>query len=318
MGPFIDVRRFSTDGLGAVAREAWCDRISTLGRLFETTPEEPFAVASSGFALGDLQLGYSTITAQRWERSAAMARRDGVDWLTVNVRDHGAAQGDAGGSGFSASGTSAILIDMSQASDHVSQASKTALLTIPRPIAEAVLGPVRALHGTVISAEGSALLRAHLRQLSHMADRIPVSQGGRLAGGLVDMVAVALAMDGRPVVPGADAVDRALRQRAQALIDARLTSATLTAATLAKALGISRSTLYRLFAQDGGVMAHIRDRRLDRAHALIGDAATVAPIAAVAEQLGFCDAAHFGRLFRARYGITPGEYRAIRRAQRSA
>lgn len=319
MGPFIDVRRFSTGGLAEVAaREAWCERTSTLGRLFETTPSERFATSSTGFALGGVQIGYSTISAQRWQRTAAMARRDGVDWLTVNVRDRGAAQGDAGGADFSASGTSTILIDMAQPSDHISQASRTALIAIPRPLAEAVLGPVRALHGTVISPEASTLLRAHLRQLGRAADRIPVEQGGRLAGGLVDMLAVALAMEGRPVSPGADAADRALRHRAQMMIDARLTSATLTVAALGRALGVSRSTLYRLFADQGGVMAYIRDRRLDRAHALLGDAATVGPIAAVAEQLGFCDAAHFGRLFRARYGITPGEYRAMRRAQRSA
>ncbi|MEG3182224.1 helix-turn-helix domain-containing protein [Sphingomonas sp. LT1P40] len=314
----ISVQRFSTRDIEARERyDAWHSRPSTFGSLFDTRPHEPFAAQAAGFAMGPLQIGFSSICSQSWSRTAAMARADGVDWLAVSVRFAGRADGDASDDGFSAHGSGSLFLDLAQPSAHFSEASETSLLLMPRHVAEAALGPVRALHGAVLSPAGSAMLRAQMRQLQLLAPHIPVDQGGRMAGVLLDLLAIGLAMEGRSIeVPGS-AIDRTLKQRALAMIDARLGSATLTAANIARALGVSRSTLYRLFVEEGGIAACIRTRRLDRVHALLGDAGTIEPVVALAERWGFCDAAHFGRLFRERYGMTPGEYRAMRRAQRT-
>ncbi len=314
----ISVQRFSTRDIEARERyDAWHSRPSTFGSLFETRPHEPFAAQATGFAMGPLQIGYSSICSQSWSRTAAMTQADGVDWLAVSVRFAGRADGNANDDGFSAHGSGSLFIDLAQPSQHFSEASETSLLLMPRCVAEAALGPVRALHGTVISPAGSAMLRGQMRELQQLAPHIPVDQGGRMAGVLLDLLAIALAMEGRPVTVSDSAVDRTLKQRALALIEARLGSATLTPANIARALGVSRSTLYRLFVTDGGIAACIRTRRLDRVHALLGDAATLEPVATLAERWGFCDAAHFGRLFREHYGMTPGDYRAMRRAHRT-
>lgn len=277
-----------------------------------------FETRSQSFALGGIQIGFSTFCSQTWVRSAAMARADGVDWLTVNVRFAGAAQGNADCGDFAAVDGSTILVDLAQPSSHFSERSDTALLMIPRALAESVLGPVRGLHGAAISPDGSALLRTHLRQLQQSVHDIPVSQSARMQGVLMDLLAVSLAMEGRPVAVSGEARDDAARRRALAAIDARLGSAQLNTASLARGLGISRSTLYRLFSAEGGVNAYIRKRRLERVHQLLGQPATREPIAVLAERWGFCDAAHFGRLFRETYGMTPGDYRALRGALRDS
>ncbi|MCW4463291.1 helix-turn-helix domain-containing protein [Sphingomonas sp. BT-65] len=317
--PAISVHRFSTCGIEARERhDAWRERPSSFGRLFETVPHEAFDTRSSFFSLGSIQVGFSTFCSQTWTRTTAMARADDVDWLTVNVRFAGAARGDSELADFAVPTGGTIMVDLAQPGSHFSERSDTALLMIPRALAESVFGPVRSLHGAVISPSGSALLRTHLRQLQQSVHDIPAAQGERMSGVLLDLIAVSLSMEGRPVAPTADAFDGAVRQRALAIIDARLGSAQLNPASLARSLGVSRSTLYRLFGADGGVNACIRQRRLEHVHQLLGQSTTSEPIAVLAERWGFCDAAHFGRLFRAAYGMTPGEYRAMRRALRAA
>ncbi|WP_447727014.1 helix-turn-helix domain-containing protein [Sphingomonas koreensis] len=319
LDPAIQVQRFSTDGVEEQVRhDLWRSRPSSFGRLFETRPHEAFETSSAYFALGGIQIGFSTFCSQTWTRTAAMARADGIDWLTVNVRFAGGARGDADCGDFTAANGSTIIVDLAQPGSHFSERSDSALLMIPRGLAESVLGPVRGLHGAAISPAGSALLRTHLRQLQRSVHDIPTSQGARIAGVLMDLLAVSLAMEGRPIAVSGEVQDGAVRRRALGAIDARLGSAQLSAASLARELGISRSTLYRLFSAEGGVNAYIRTRRLERVHQLLGQPMTSEPIAMLAERWGFCDAAHFGRLFREAYGMTPGDYRAMRRAMRDA
>lgn len=319
LDPAISVQHFSTDGVEEHARhDLWHSRPSSFGRLFETRPHEAFETRSAYFALGGIQIGFSTFCSQSWTRSAAMARADGVDWLTVNVRFAGRATGDADCGDFSVGSGGTVLVDLAQPGSHFSERSDTALLMIPRALAESVLGPVRGLHGAAISPAGSAMLRTYLSQLQQSVHDIPASQSARMAGVLMDLLAVSLAMEGRPVATSAEARDGAVRRRAVTAIDTRLGSAQLSVASLVRELGVSRSTLYRLFGAEGGVNAYIRTRRLDRMHQLLGQPGASEPIAILAERWGFCDAAHFGRLFRETYGMTPGDYRALRRESRGS
>lgn len=308
--------RFATGDLPERDRhEAWCSRSpSTVGRLYETRPHEPFDVATDLVLLGPLKIHFSTISGQSFERTQAMVAADGVDDLVVNVRFRGGAVGDMNGAALDALGESTLLTDMAQPQHHVSEASSTAYFHIPRALAERYLPSVRSLHGLAIPPSTAALLREHLRQIWRHADRLPVDQGTRLAGTVMDLLAVAVAQErGGRATP--EAVAGAAMMRARAEIEARLGSATLTVATLCRALGMSRSALYRLFEDEGGVHAYIRQRRLESVAAALGESTERDRIADIAERWGFCDAAYLGRLFRERFGMTPSDYRAFSRSR---
>lgn len=98
-------------------------------------------------------------------------------------------------------------------------------------------------------------------------------------------------------------------QRAHALIRENLQSPTFGEADIRRALGISRSSLYRLFAPLGGVKRCIQRERLAQARILLADPHNEKPIFKVAEELCFCDASSFSRAFRNEFGISP---RAVR------
>jgi AraC-like DNA-binding protein len=83
---------------------------------------------------------------------------------------------------------------------------------------------------------------------------------------------------------------------------------TVELATLSRAVGLSAFHLIRVFRKATGLTPHawLVDYRINRARDLLR--AGVAP-SDVALRCGFADQAHLTRLFKARLGVTPGQYR---------
>jgi AraC-like DNA-binding protein len=70
---------------------------------------------------------------------------------------------------------------------------------------------------------------------------------------------------------------------------------------------MSRSHLYRLFEDAGGVARYIQRRRLHEAHAILSHPATTKPISLIAEEL--CFPTSFSRAFKREFGCSPSEAR---------
>ncbi|HEY0201019.1 MAG TPA: AraC family transcriptional regulator [Burkholderiaceae bacterium] len=82
----------------------------------------------------------------------------------------------------------------------------------------------------------------------------------------------------------------------------------LTPQTLAKALQCSRAQLYRLFDMEPlSVKAALREIRLLHSMDMLRQAGPGVNVGAVADACGFSDASVFGKLFRQRFGATPGD-----------
>jgi AraC-like DNA-binding protein len=93
----------------------------------------------------------------------------------------------------------------------------------------------------------------------------------------------------------------------------------LTLATLAAALASSPRQIQRAYADCGGgcFREDLRARRLQAAAELLAGQPSIA-VAEVARLVGYPRAAHFSRVFRACFGVTPGEFRARARTAGSA
>ncbi|MCK6449803.1 MAG: AraC family transcriptional regulator [Alphaproteobacteria bacterium] len=104
--------------------------------------------------------------------------------------------------------------------------------------------------------------------------------------------------------------ERLLLGDAKREIARRLDDPALSVATIALALGVSRSALYRAFRHaPKGVNAHVAEARLERARALLMQDFAL-PIGEVALACGYENLWTFNRLFRRRFGCTPTEMRA--------
>jgi len=100
----------------------------------------------------------------------------------------------------------------------------------------------------------------------------------------------------------------ALAARARRLLD-RNVREMLDLRALANDVGCAPAYLSRLFRQTYGVAPseYLIRRRVEKARALL--AGSKKPIAAIARDLGFHDASHFGRHFRRLAGASPLEFR---------
>lgn len=93
-------------------------------------------------------------------------------------------------------------------------------------------------------------------------------------------------------------------------IDRHLSDPSLRPQLIADAHHIALRTLQLIFAERGETVSdRVRRLRLDRCRADIAQSGR--PIASVALHWGFVDAAHFSRVFRERYGMSPREARAV-------
>jgi AraC-like DNA-binding protein len=107
-------------------------------------------------------------------------------------------------------------------------------------------------------------------------------------------------------------------QRAQDYIERHLGEGDLTPDRIAAVHNVSTRTLHRMFESQGSTLGRwIRERRLERCRAelLAADAESDA-VSVIAARWGLTDAAHFSRIFKASYGVSPRTYRLDHRGHR--
>ncbi|MET0877141.1 MAG: acetamidase/formamidase family protein [Tardiphaga sp.] len=132
-----------------------------------------------------------------------------------------------------------------------------------------------------------------------------------IAQGLADLLPIFLRQCAAPTDSGGTATRSAILHRICQTIERRLGDADLAPGRVAQAEGISERYLQKLFEGTGSSFTHyLRERRLQRAWAdLSSPAEAQHSISEIAYRSGFNDSAHFSRAFRARFGLSPREFR---------
>lgn len=98
-------------------------------------------------------------------------------------------------------------------------------------------------------------------------------------------------------------------RRAEQVIRKNLSSPALSPELVADACGISKRYLHELFGDTNQTVSQfIRDERLVAARNLIASSRTLS-MAEISYRFGFCDQAQFSRLFKAKFGQAPSEWR---------
>lgn len=302
---------YSTESFAPSDRhEAWQNRMwPSLAPLYATLPQVPFDTSSMTAHFGGLSLAYVDMTGQSWRRDAAMVRSRPHDALGVNFCLIGRARGIMGARSFEQPAGAAILLDFAQESLHESTGGRTIQLVIPRGMATDAGLDVAELHGLVLQSPAVRMLTSHILRIREALPDLASEDGPRLARSVLDLVVVALSAGGRAEAKATEALTATALARAQMEIRRNLGSPALTVTNLSRSLGISRSTLHRLFEEEGGVQAYVRNHRLDAVRRALRDPGNQDRIGVLADRYGFSDAAHLSRLFRERFRETPSECR---------
>jgi AraC-like DNA-binding protein len=310
----------STDGVPAKQRLAYW-RESVMRRMVPLAVEgtnSPFRgrmrrIVGDGLEL--IEFASGDVVAVR---SPGRCRIDGCDDITIDMMRHcSAAWMEHGGTQRVKAGD-LYLVDYARPSEVRRGMHCTVGLTMSRRLAREVLGPNDAPRAGMKFAPGglARVLRHHLQKTFDEADRMSGVERAAAAKAAGDM-ALALLQIGNGRAPDPERFVDGYRLAALGLIDRACADPDLTPERIALALGCSRATLYRVFAEHGeSVSAAIWRCRLEQARRMLTSAHGIGrPIAEVAAGAGFRDLPSFTRMFRRRYGLTPGDAREAARLQ---
>jgi AraC-like DNA-binding protein len=171
-----------------------------------------------------------------------------------------------------------------------------------------------ALDGAADNAPGGALAALLADFLIALDRRLPSARPEDLPGMVAavrGIVTACLAPSPATVEAARHPLDACLLDRARTIVRANLDSPSFNPRLLGRALGVSRSSLYRMFDPIGGVAAYIQRERLHEAHARLCDPGDPRSIVRIARSVGMLDASGFSRAFKRLFGYSPREARAI-------
>ena len=166
-------------------------------------------------------------------------------------------------------------------------------------------------HGFDLHAPEGRILANALRTLVAEMPNVTQEAAPFVGGGFTGLVEGLL---GRGLSSSSQAVIRTARAKAMRdYLERHLHNSTLGSDELSQAFGAARATIYRDFAEDGGVARYILRRRLQRAFDDLADhAGRRGLVQATAEQWGFASVSHFSEAFVGQFGVRPSEVIGLR------
>jgi AraC-like DNA-binding protein len=301
----IPLLKFSTADFDERDRlEAWRSAIAPMFDI-AATPDNPkrFSGEALSAHLGPVIVGGTRVDALAYERTPLKIRTDQLDYYVVRfdfIR---------GPDNRPIDRTPIMIMDMGQALVRPPAAMDCVCLFVARDAMDAVMQNADALHGRAVDGALGRLLGDYMISLADAAGQMTLEEAPRAAAATQALLAACLAPGPENNERAAAPLHATLRRQARRLIEAELLDPQLSAETLQARLRISRSTLYALFNEEGGVARYIQSRRLAAVHQALADPDERRRIADVADAFGFTNEAHFSRAFRRQFGYAPSEIR---------
>jgi AraC-like DNA-binding protein len=315
----VNLRAFSTDDVHPRDRFAyWSDAVcASFVRLDCDRNGEratPFYGSIHTSAVDQINLSKVVAAAQLVTRSPAqIARSSDTDLLvSVQVEGNGSVEQD-GRIAALQPGDFALYDSTRPYKLRFAGAFQQVVLQMPRAKLIDRIGVTETITAVRVSGQSglgriiSPVLGGLASELAELED--PVA--GRLCDNVLDFLALGLLSQRPPESAGRSLSCINILTRAKAYIAEHHVRPELSPADIASGIGVSVRYLNRILAtEDSSLTFYLREYRLGRCQRdLQNPALSRIPIGNIAYAAGFNDLAHFSRLFRARYGMSPREAR---------
>ena len=310
---------FDSNPQGHFGPRYWQAFRDTVAHIYDTvslpdpSEEARFTVSGRTYATPRGILMRCEGTAFIMTRGPVLAER-GADQLLIVLQLEGTVDTDSAGQCVRREAGDVAISDYARPFHSVATDYAILIVHLARESVPAALLALEP-HGLIFPRESGAarLIGAAMREFYAQADDLTVSEAEAAIEGIVALTTACA----RARLAG-DEADHVKSRRKAALdyIDAHLGNEQLGPDEIADAAHLSRASLYRLLAAEGGIRAVLLKRRLDEAlRLLLADNKDDRSLTEVARRCGFGGTSQFSRAFRARFGLPPAQYRALVRQQ---
>ncbi len=200
-----------------------------------------------------------------------------------------------------------VLVDTRRASRTEARDLHVLTASMAREVVEAAAGHTVPLHGRVVTAPDTVVLRDLMLSILRNTAHLPSEALPGVTRALIELLAATLNSGASPVA-ATRRIEFARREAAVRHIFAHLGDRDIDVDAIALATGLSRSALYRLFEGEGGVAQYVMSRRLGAVRDALEHGSSET-LAGLAERFGFADESHMNRRFNRAYGRPAGAFR---------
>jgi AraC-like DNA-binding protein len=303
---------------GASGPQFWQAFRNTLTHLYTMSLPDPseearFTLSTRTYPTPRAILMRCQGTAFTMTRGPALVAR-GVDQVLIMLQREGTCDSDCGGRRLRIEPGDVAIFDYARPFRSAVTDYGNLMVILAREAVPAALLAIEP-HGLVFPRDSGAarLIGAALQAFYAQADDLTVSEAEAAVEGIVALTTACARA--KLADEEADHV-KSRRKAALDYIDARLADAEVGPDEIAAAANVSRASLYRLLAAEGGIRAVLLKRRLDEAlRLLLADNKDERPLTEIAKACGFGGTSQFNRAFRARFGAPPRQYLALVRRQ---
>jgi AraC-like DNA-binding protein len=313
------LRGLDSNPQGAFGPQFWQAFCDTVRHLYDTvslpdpSEEARFTLSTRTYPTPRAVLMRCRGTAFIMTRGPALAAR-GADQLLILLQGEGWCDTDCAGRCGRIRTDDVAIFDYARPFRSAVTDYGNLMVVVARESVPATLLAVEP-HGLIFPRESGAarLIGAALKEFYAQADHLTVSEAEAAIEGIVAMTTACA----RARLAG-DETDHVKSRRKAALdyIDAQLGNAQLGPSEIADAANVSRASLYRLLAAEGGIRAVLLKRRLDEAlRLMLADNKDERSLTDIARCCGLGGTSQLSRAFRARFGMPPRQYLALVRQQ---
>ena len=260
--------------------------------------------------LGGLAMSRTSAPPVRVARTKSNLKRDPVDHWVISYCVRGAHFTNTAGISLEVPAKVPFLCSLGQEFLHERTHIDRVQFLMTRDDFRDIAPLLDAACGSVLDTPLGHLLGDYMTALERHLPAVTEADFPRLTNAIGAMVAAAVAPSAERVAVAKRQVDLGRKERVRQAVRRHLRTPTLGPKNLSRLVGMSRSNLYRLFEDTGGVARYIQRQRLLEARAVLSDPATTQSISAIAENLCFADASSFSRTFKREFGYSPSEARS--------
>lgn len=293
---------------------AWEQATSPLFDSIPLTESQSHACSLTGYLVDQLVFSRTAFDKIRFVRSPRNLSDSSSDCITLQYYATGQIQGSLdNGTPLLMQRDRVSIHDFAHAYSGIGETSDNFGIVIPRHYLTAhddIYRNAPMFSWSLTSPQGRLLISAW-RTLWQQFPKMSQAEAPAIAAGFIGLLNGLLASQWSD--QHCDQFEKATLKAMQDYIATHLHQPTLNADQLCQTFHCSRATVYRLFQSLGGVKNFIQNQRLNSCYRYLHrlNPASDLRISDIIGRWGFSNGAHFSRVFKQKFGVTPSEVKKM-------